>query len=173
MNTAIQTGFLVVLPASSIRSSLPRSVPLVKEHLKPREWNLTRDLHRPDELHEGVPAALDHMMRMLSSAIQKLLEQANVKLSSVASNTLGVSGQQMIEAIIAGEEDPERLADLAQRRLRQRIPELQLALQGRVRDHHRFLLKEFLEEWRALGTRITSGYGAPCARQLGQRRAAG
>jgi transposase len=90
----------------------------------------------------------------VANRIQKLLEQANVKLSSVASNTLGVSGQQMIEAIIAGEEDPERLADLAQRRLRQRIPELQLALQGRVRDHHRFLLKEFLEEWRALGTRI-------------------
>jgi transposase len=78
----------------------------------------------------------------VANRIQKLLKQANVKLSSVASNTLGVSGQQMIEAIIVGEEDPKRLADLVQRRLRQRIPELQLALQGRVRDHHRFLLKE-------------------------------
>jgi transposase len=60
----------------------------------------------------------------------------------------------MIEAMIAGEQDPARLADLAQRRLRAKIPELRLALEGRVRDHHRFLLREFLEEWRALGARI-------------------
>jgi transposase len=97
---------------------------------------------------------LTQAQNRVANRIQKLLEQANIKLSSVASNALGVSGQQMIEAIIAGEDDPERLADLAQRRLRQRIPELQLALQGRVRDHHRFLLKEFLDEWRGLGTRI-------------------
>jgi transposase len=97
---------------------------------------------------------LTQAQNRVANRIQKLLEQANIKLSSVASNTLGVSGQQMIEALIAGEQDPERLADLAQRRLRQRIPELQLALEGRVRDHHRFLLKEFLEEWRALGTRL-------------------
>src|SRR5271168_69284 len=97
---------------------------------------------------------LTQAQNRVANRIQKLLEQANVKLSSVASDTLGVSGQRMIEAMIAGEQDPERLADLAQRRLRQRIPELQLALQGRVRDHHRFLLKEFLDEWRALGTRI-------------------
>lgn len=97
---------------------------------------------------------LTQAQNRVANRIQKLLEQANVKLSSVASNALGVSGQQMIEAIIAGEQDPERLADLAQRRLRQRIPELQLALEGRVRDHHRFMLKEFLDEWRALGARI-------------------
>jgi hypothetical protein len=62
--------------------------------------------------------------------------------------------KRMIEALIAGEQDPEHWADLAQKRLRQRIPELQLALPGRVRDHHRSLLKEFLEEWRAPGARI-------------------
>jgi transposase len=97
---------------------------------------------------------LTQAQNRVANRIQKLLEQANIKLSSVASNTLGVSGQQMIEAIIAGEEDPERLADLAQRRLREKIPELRLALEGRVRAHHRFLLKEFLEEWKALGMRI-------------------
>lgn len=97
---------------------------------------------------------LTQAQNRVANRIQKLLEQANIKLSSVASNALGVSGQHMIEAIIAGEQDPERLADLAQRRLRQRIPELQLALEGRVRDHHRFLLKEFLDEWRALEARI-------------------
>lgn len=84
---------------------------------------------------------LTRAQNRVANRIQKLLEQANIKLSSVASNTLGVSGQQMLEAIIAGEEDPERLADLAQRRLREKIPELRLALHGRVRDHHRFLAK--------------------------------
>jgi hypothetical protein len=65
----------------------------------------------------------------VANRIQKVLEQANIKLSSVASDTLGVSGQLMIEAIIDGEDNPEHLADLAKRRLRQRIPDLQLALQ--------------------------------------------
>jgi transposase len=60
----------------------------------------------------------------------------------------------MIEAIIDGEDNPERLADLARRRLRQRIPDLQVALSGRARDHHRFLLKEHMSEWKALSERI-------------------
>jgi transposase len=89
-----------------------------------------------------------------ANRIQKVLEQANIKLSSVASDTLGVSGQQMIEAIIAGEQDAESLANLAQKRLRQRIPELQQALTGRVRAHHRFLLKEHLDEWKLLAEKI-------------------
>jgi transposase len=83
-----------------------------------------------------------------------VLEQANIKLSSVASDTLGASGMAMIEAIISGQDDPEALAGLAQKRLRQRIPDLQLALDGRVRQHHRFLLKEHLSEWKALRERI-------------------
>lgn len=90
----------------------------------------------------------------VANRIQKVLEQANIKLSSVASDTLGVSGQLMIEAIIDGEDNPERLADLAKRKLRQRIPDLQVALSGKVRDHHRFLLKEHLSEWKAFSERI-------------------
>jgi transposase len=90
----------------------------------------------------------------VANRIQKLLEQANIKLSSVVSDTLGVSGQQMLEAMIAGQQDPEQLADLARKKLRGKIPELRLALEGRMRDHHRFMLKEYLEEWRALRERI-------------------
>ena len=86
----------------------------------------------------------------VDNRIQKLLEQCNIKLSSVASDTLGLSGRLMIEAMSQGEDDLERLADLAKRALRKKIPELRLALAGRVRDHHRFLLKEFLDEWNAL-----------------------
>jgi transposase len=87
----------------------------------------------------------------VANRIQKLLEQANIKLGSVASEVWGLSGRQMIEALIAGGDNPERLAELARQRLRHKIPELRLALQGKVRDHHRFLLREFLDEWKALG----------------------
>ena len=90
----------------------------------------------------------------VANRIQKLLEQANVKLSSVVSDTLGVSGRHMLDAIIAGEDDAERLAQLARGRLKGKIPQLQQALEGRVREHHRFLLTEFLNEWDALEERI-------------------
>lgn len=99
-------------------------------------------------------AELTQAQNRVANRIHKVLEQANIKLSSVASDTLGVSGQRMIEAIIAGEDNVDNLAELAQKRLRQRIPELQKALSGRVRDHHRFLLKEHLGEWTALAESI-------------------
>jgi transposase len=83
----------------------------------------------------------------VANRIQKLLEQANLKLGSVASNTLGVSGRQMLEAIVAGEDKAEQLALLARGKLKNKIPQLVQALEGRVRAHHRFLLSEFLEEW--------------------------
>jgi transposase len=82
----------------------------------------------------------------VANRVQKVLEDANIKLGSVASDVLGVSGRAMLEAIIAGQEDPEVLADLARRRLRSKIPELRLALRGRVTDHHRFLLRLLLDE---------------------------
>ena len=70
----------------------------------------------------------------VANRIQKVLEQSNVKLSSVASDTLGMSGRLMIQAIIDGEDDTERLADLARGKLRHKIPELQVALTGRIID---------------------------------------
>jgi len=99
-------------------------------------------------------AELRQSQNRVANRIQKLLEQANLKLSSVVSNTLGVSGRLMLEAIIAGGEDPEKLAQLARGRLKGKIPQLQQALQGRVREHHRFLLAEYLDEWDALEARI-------------------
>jgi transposase len=76
-----------------------------------------------------------------ANRIQKVLEDANVKLAGVATDVLGVSGRDMLEALIAGETDPEKLADRARKRLREKIPALRLALQGRVTDHHRFRLR--------------------------------
>ncbi len=99
-------------------------------------------------------AELRQSQNRVANRIQKLLEQANLKLSSVVSNTLGVSGRLMLEAIIAGGEDPEKLAQLARGRLKGKIPQLKQALQGRVREHHRFLLAEYLDEWDALDARI-------------------
>ena len=77
--------------------------------------------------------------------IQKVLEDANVKLAGVATDVLGVSGRDMLEALIAGETDPAKLAELARKRLREKMPALRLALQGRVTDHHRFLLRMHLD----------------------------
>jgi transposase len=73
--------------------------------------------------------------------IQKVLEDANIKLASVLSNILGQSGRAMLTAIIAGEADPERLAALAVGTARRKHPDLVEALHGRVTDHHRGLLQ--------------------------------
>lgn len=100
-------------------------------------------------------AELRQSQNRVANRIQKFLEQANIKLSSVASDTLGVSGRQMLEAMIGGQTDAAQLAKLARGRLRNKTAELEQALEGRVRDHHRFLLKEYLEEWEGLGQRIT------------------
>ena len=76
-----------------------------------------------------------------SLRIQKVLEDANIKLGSVLSEVLGVSGRAMLGAIIEGESDPHRLADLAQGTARRKHDELVEALHGRIRPHHRTLLR--------------------------------
>jgi transposase len=76
--------------------------------------------------------------------LQKVLETANIKLTSVASNVMGVSGQAMVRALIAGQADPDVLADLARGSLQKKIPQLQEALLGQVDAHHRLLLRHIL-----------------------------
>jgi len=71
-----------------------------------------------------------------ANRIQKFLEQANLKLSSKASNALGVSGRRMLEAIMAGQDDAEQLAKMARGKLKNKIPELEQALERRFRDHY-------------------------------------
>jgi transposase len=75
------------------------------------------------------------------SRIQKVLEDANIKLASVATDILGVSGRAMLQGLIEGEKDPVKLADFAQRKLRGKIPELEKALQGHLTEHHQFMLR--------------------------------
>jgi transposase len=76
--------------------------------------------------------------------LHKVLETANIKLASVASNVLGKSGRDMVEALIRGTTDVEVLADLARGSLRKKIPQLQAALEGRLQPHHRLLLGQML-----------------------------
>jgi transposase len=84
--------------------------------------------------------------------VQGVLERANIKLASVVSDIMGVSGRAMLNALIAGKADPATMADLAKRRMRHKIPLLEQALTGVVRDHHRQLLAmqlahiDFLDE---------------------------
>jgi transposase len=80
----------------------------------------------------------------LVNRVQKVLESANIKLASVATDVLGVSGRAMLEAILQGHSSPTEMAELAQKRMRQKRDLLAKALEGRVKPHHRFVLTELL-----------------------------
>lgn len=80
-----------------------------------------------------------------ANRIHKVLQDANIKLSSVATDILGKSGRDMLAALVAGEDDPAALADLARGKLRKKIPELKRALRGHVQEHHQFMLEELLD----------------------------
>src|SRR3989442_4258143 len=87
--------------------------------------------------------------------IQKTLENANLKLASVLTDVLGVTGRRLLEALIAGESDPERLADLAHdRRLKASLAEFVDALHGRITAHPRFILGLHLRQIDALDTAV-------------------
>src|SRR5437870_7410097 len=76
--------------------------------------------------------------------LDKVLQDAGIKLSSVASDVMGVSGQTMLRALVAGERDPEALAELARGTLRKKLPALREALLGRFSRHHALLVGEIL-----------------------------
>jgi transposase len=86
--------------------------------------------------------------------IQKTLEDANVKLTEVISDILGTSGRAILKALVAGETDPERLADLTSGRLKATRTELVEALTGRVTAHHRFIINLHLTQIAALDTAV-------------------
>jgi transposase len=91
----------------------------------------------------------------LINRVQKVLESANIKLASVATDVMGVSGRAMLEAIIAGRAQPEEMAELAKGRLREKREVLAKALEGRVKPHHRFVLTELLCQIDSLDETIT------------------
>ncbi len=86
--------------------------------------------------------------------IQKTLEDANVKLSSVLSDMLGQSGRDILEAIVDGEDDPKALAALASSRVKASREDLAEALRGRIRDHHRFMIRSHLRLIDTIGEEV-------------------
>ena len=86
--------------------------------------------------------------------LQKTLEDANIKLDSVVADIVGKSGRAIIDALIAGESDPAKLAALADTRIRSPQHKLREALSGRIRRHHRFMLRLHLQQINALDAAI-------------------
>ncbi len=130
---------------------------LRKSFVPPREIRELRDLtrYRKALIRERVSEV---------NRLHKVLEDAGVKLATVASDVMGVSGRRMLEALVAGTTDPEVLADLAKARLRSKLPELRKALDARFRDHHGFLVGQVLahvdyleEAIEAVSVRIDQG----------------
>jgi transposase len=132
-----------------------KAVPGRKTDQKDSEWIAELLQHGPSfvpptpirELRDltRYRATLAQEINRIANRVQKVLEDAHIKLASVATDTLGASGRAMLEALIHGEQDSQRLAEMSRGLLRNKIPELQQALQGRVTAHHRFLLRELLD----------------------------
>lgn len=134
-----------------------RAVPGHKTDIKDAEWIadlLRHGLLRPSfippqpvrDLRDltRYRQALLHERTQQVNRLHKLLETANLKLGAVASDILGKSGRDMLDAIVAGEADPSVLAELARGRLRAKLPQLRAALEGRVQAQHRLLLRHLL-----------------------------
>lgn len=90
----------------------------------------------------------------VANRIHQVLEDANIKVGTVATDLMGASGRDMIRALLAGEQDPQELAELARGRLREKIPQLCQALEGQVTDHHRFLLAGLMDHLEHLENQI-------------------
>jgi len=90
----------------------------------------------------------------IANRIQKVLEDANIKLASVATDALGASGRAMLKAMIEGEENSEVLAEMSKGLLRKKMPELRGALEGRTTVHHRFLLQELMDHLEFVETKM-------------------
>lgn len=149
----LETNFEVLL----VNAQHVKAVPGRKTDVNDAEW--LADLLRHGLLRASfVPPLGQRELRELTrhrsnfireratvvNRVQKVLESANLKLGSVASNVVGVSGRAMLEAIIAGQATPAQMAELSKGRMREKREQLAKALEGRVKPHHRFVLTELL-----------------------------
>lgn len=91
-----------------------------------------------------------------ANRVHKVLEDAGIKINTFASDVFGVSGRAMMRALIAGHDDPAAVADLAQRRMRSKIPDLTKALTGLFGAHHAFLLERMLDHMDAQEASLSS-----------------
>ena len=161
---ALESRFTLLL----VNAHHLKAVPGRKTDVKDSEW--IADLLRHGLLRGSfVPQREQRELRELTryrtsltqertaalNRLQKTLEGANIKLTSVATDVLGKSGRAMVEAMIAGQTDAAVLAELAQGRLRDKLPELERALAGSLGAHQRFLLAQQLAHIDFLETQIT------------------
>jgi transposase len=114
-----------------------------------------RELRELRELTRGRATLVQDKARVVNR-IQKILEGANIKLASVASDVVGVSARAMLRALIAGEQTPQEMAELAQSRMAGKKELLKEALHGHVTDHHRFLLSMLLDQLEALERQVAA-----------------
>ncbi len=134
-----------------------KSVPGRKTDIKDCEWiadvlrhGLLRGSFVPDQGQRETRELTRYRTSLMQertaevNRLQKTLEGANIKLASVATDVMGVSAREMLEGLVAGKSDPAALADLARGKLRDKMENLQRALSGRFRDHHRFLVAQHL-----------------------------
>jgi transposase len=135
-----------------------RNVPGRKTDVADSAWIarlIEHGLVRPSFVPPPRVRRLRDLTRYRTNLVQeRTRELQRIKLTSVATQTLGVSGRAMIEALIAGERDPQVLADLARARMRAKIPALRDALVGRFTDHHAFLCRTVIDRTDAITATI-------------------
>ena len=164
--------FNVLAPLSEVWIVNPRElkqVPGRKTDVKDAEWitqlmrhGLLKRSFIPDMEQRDLRDLTRYRTRLIaerssaSNRLQKILEDANIKLSSVATDIQGVSARAMLAAMIDGETDVTQLADLARGRMRSKIPDLEAALSGSIRQHHRFMWREVLYHLDELNERLTT-----------------
>jgi len=132
-----------------------KQVPGRKSDVSDCEWICDLDQHGlirasfiPDRPQRDLRDLTRHRAQLvgekgrIANRIMKVLEDANIKLASVASDVLGVSGRAMIQSLIAGKLSPEQMAELSRGKMRVKRPQLTAALEGFVREHHQFMLQQ-------------------------------
>jgi transposase len=135
-----------------------KNVPGRKTDVKDCQWlaqllqcGLLKGSFIPDRAQRELRDLTRHRAKLVDqrasvvNRVHKVLEDANIKLGAVATDIMGKSGKDMIRALIEGRKDSAEMAELARRQLRGKIPQLRLALDGHVTDHHRFMLGELMD----------------------------
>ncbi len=161
----LESGFEILL----VNARHIKQVPGRKTDVKDCEWiadllrhGLLKASFVPDRPQRDLRDLTRHRVQLISergrvaNRVQKVLEDANIKLGSVATDVLGVSGRQMIQALLAGEQSPQEMADLAVGKLRSKKESLSAALQGHVTEHHRFMLRMLWDHLAYLEKAISS-----------------
>ncbi|TDW26916.1 IS110 family transposase [Cryobacterium psychrophilum] len=141
------TTTIPAVTADDHHVTVPTTPPklIVKQHDASSSFNVTDNTRVLRDLTRARALTVRDRTRQIQR-LEKFLESSGIKLSSVVSNLLGVSSRMMLDALVAGERDPQVLSALAQGRLKAKIPELIEALNGRFSDHHAMMVRAHLKQ---------------------------